>query len=86
MASLLRAFWAAFEDRQSARQRGQRLLRDNLSASQLAQYDARQYFDVVGGDTGRCYRLHLSNVVNVEELDANGSCLKRLCSARKDRS
>jgi hypothetical protein len=76
---LLRAFWAAFEDRLSAKQRGQQLLRDNLSATQLAQYDTHQCFDVVGGDTGRRYRVRVADMINVEELNAKGHCTRKLC-------
>ena len=58
MLSLLRAFWASFEDVATPGVRGLRLLRENLTASQREQYDKSRYFDVIGGQTGRRYRVH----------------------------
>jgi hypothetical protein len=42
---------------QSVHLRGIALLRENLSGEQLRQYDATQYFDVIGGKTGTRYRI-----------------------------
>lgn len=52
--------------------RGRRLLRDWLSPRQLEQFDAEEYFDVVGCDTGRKYRIHYGVAMNVRELDEVG--------------
>jgi len=79
MLGLLRAFWAAFEELPTPAARGVRLLRENLTASQREQYDKRRYFDVIGGQTGRQYRVHDISTVNVEELDSEGKCVRKLC-------
>ena len=35
-------------------------------------------FDVVGGVSGRTYRIRLAGAMNVEEIDQRGRCLGRL--------
>lgn len=57
--------------------RGLKLLREWLSPDQLAQFDAHGYFDVIGGDTGKTYRIHYGSSMNVEELDDFGR--PRIC-------
>jgi len=59
--------------------RGRRLLRRWLSAEQLAQFDARNFFDVIGCHTARQYRIYYANVANVEELDKVGRPIMRYC-------
>ena len=59
--------------------RGRRLLRQWLSERQLAQFDARNFFDVIGGHTARRYRIYYANVANVEELDKVGRPIVRYC-------
>lgn len=56
----------------SATARGARLLKDNLSATQLAAYRLSGSFEVVGCDTGRRYRIHGASLLNVAELDQEG--------------
>ena len=34
---------------------------------------------MIGGQTGRRYRVHDMNSINVEELDSEGHCVKKLC-------
>src|SRR4051794_7440834 len=75
MLGLLRAFWAAFEELPTPAARGVRLLRENLTASQREQYDKRRYFDVIGGQTGRRYRVHDINTV----IGSPGKCVRKLC-------
>ena len=53
--------------------RGLRLLRSWLSPEQRAQLDARRYFDVIGCDSGKRYRIHYGTMSNVHEIDAAGS-------------
>ncbi|HET7886771.1 MAG TPA: hypothetical protein VFL62_11135 [Bradyrhizobium sp.] len=48
--------------------RGLRLLRSWLSPSQLAQFDAFGYFDVVGGESGKKYRIKFGICANILEL------------------
>jgi hypothetical protein len=52
--------------------RGVRLLREWLSPEQLAQYDARRYFDVTGCDSGKRYRIHHGASMNIQEIDGAG--------------
>ena len=52
--------------------RGQRLLRDWLSTSQRKQFDTNKYFDVIGCNTGKTYRIYYDRVMNVCELDEAG--------------
>jgi hypothetical protein len=59
--------------------RGRRLLRRWLSAEQLAQFDARNFFDVIGCHTAKRYRIYYANVANVEELDKVGRPIMRYC-------
>jgi hypothetical protein len=59
--------------------RGRRLLRRWLSAEQLAQFDARNFFDVIGCHTAKRYRIYYANVANVEELDKVGRPMVRYC-------
>lgn len=51
-----------------AAERGLKLLRENLSPSQLAEYDAHKWFTVIGGDSGRTYRIKQGRQQNVYEI------------------
>jgi hypothetical protein len=62
--------WCLRPSRQE--QRGLKLLREWLSQEQLAQYDAHGYFEVVGCQTGKRYRIYRGNGNNVIELDDAG--------------
>lgn len=57
------------------------LLRDWLSPLQRDQFDKDRAFDVVGGATGKRYRIRFPALggFNVDELDANGLTAERLC-------
>ena len=48
------------------------LLREWLSPQQRAQFDAKGYFDVVGCDSGKRYRIHHGTSMNVHEKDDAG--------------
>ncbi len=52
--------------------RGIKLLREWLSPTQLAQFDFYGYFDVVGCDSGKTYRICYRCGTNVYELDQDG--------------
>ena len=56
--------------------RGLLLLKENLAPVQLQQYDKYGYFDVVGGKTGKRYRIRHGRQMNIEQLDKNG---RRVC-------
>jgi hypothetical protein len=50
-------------------QRGLKLLRGWLSQEQLAQFDANNYFEVIGCHTGKRYRICRGKEANIVELD-----------------
>ena len=52
--------------------RGIKLLREWLSPVQLAQFDRYGYFDVVGCDSGKTYRICYRSGTNIYELDCTG--------------
>ena len=55
-----------------AEARAVELLTRCLSPAQREQYKTCRYFDVVGGDTGKRYRIRHGCQLNVEQLDQNG--------------
>jgi hypothetical protein len=61
-----------------AHERGIEFLTQNLSPTQRQQYERHGYFDVIGGDTGKRYRIWHGSQLNVEQLDQNGRRV-RLC-------
>jgi hypothetical protein len=65
--------------RREARQRAIQLLVENLSPSQREQYENHGHFDVIGGQTGKRYRIWHGSQMNVELLDSKGRCLCKLC-------
>jgi hypothetical protein len=68
LRELYRKFWGE----NSCESRGLRLLRGWLSAEQRAQFDAKNYFDVIGCDSGKRYRIHYGTAMNVHEIDGAG--------------
>ena len=56
-----------------------RLLLENLSAPQRHDYEAHGYFYVIGGKTGRRYRVHDRHSLNVVQLGPKGQRVARLC-------
>ncbi|WP_441260643.1 hypothetical protein AB7008_41110 [Bradyrhizobium sp. 521_C7_N1_3] len=59
--------------------RSLRLLRQWLSPAQRAQFAEKSYFEVVGGDTGKRYRIYAGAATNVCEIDGNGRPTLGLC-------
>jgi hypothetical protein len=57
---------------ENSQARGTRLLRAWLSPKQLAQFDAKGHFDVIGCDSGKRYRIRHGASANVHELDEGG--------------
>ena len=55
------------------------LLRENLSPAQRGQLEVFNYFEVIGGDSGKRYRIHLRRQMNVEVLDKKGNRARTLC-------
>src|ERR1700722_8414332 len=52
--------------------RGLKLLREWLSPEQRAQFDLEGYFDVIGCDSRKKYRIHYGSSANIVELDDAG--------------
>ena len=73
----LRERYRAMMDAREAR--GITLLREWLSPMQRAQFDASKYFDVVGCDSGRRYRIHYGRVTNVHQIDEAGQPVTGWC-------
>jgi hypothetical protein len=63
--------------------RGRKLLREWLSFEQLEQFNADGFFDVIGCDTGRRYRIYYGSVANIDELDHHDRPLITFCFAPK---
>lgn len=49
-------------------ERGVNLLREWLSPEQRAQFDAKRYFDVIGCDSGKRYRIHYGEITTSTRL------------------
>ena len=62
-----------------AQERANHFLMQNLSPAQRQQYERHAYFDVIGGDTGKRYRIRRGYQMNVEQLDQNGRRIQLLC-------
>jgi hypothetical protein len=73
----LRERLKTIEDLREAR--GITLLRQWLSPQQQAQFDASKYFDVIGCDSGRRYRIRHGTETNVHELDDAGRPVMGWC-------
>jgi hypothetical protein len=61
--------YQAAKDEKTSLARSLRLLRSWLSSKQRVQFDTKGYFDVVGCDTGRRYRIRRGTSANVHEID-----------------
>ncbi|MCP3388878.1 hypothetical protein NLM27_08820 [Bradyrhizobium sp. CCGB12] len=64
--------YQAAKDEKTIQGRSMRLLRSWLSPEQRADFYKRGYFDVVGCDTGRRYRIRRGTSGNVNEIDEYG--------------
>jgi hypothetical protein len=71
--------WMLAPEVLEAHARGMRLLKQNLSRFQRDQYERCGYFEVVGGATGRNYRIRNGSQMNVELLDRKGRPVRLLC-------
>ena len=61
--------------------RGINLLKEWLSPEQLAQYESHRYFDVIGGQSGKRYRIRYGTSMNIFEIDSRGRTIEGLCFA-----
>ena len=69
---VLRGLRRIFSSENNSEVRGLRLLRNWLTPEQHAQFDAKRYFDVIGCDSGKRYRIYYGAMSNVYEIDAAG--------------
>jgi hypothetical protein len=72
-----------FLSAEGARLRSLRLLNESLSDAQREQFARFCYFDVIGGDSGKRYRIHVRPSVNVEEIEG-GKPVVNLCFIPND--
>jgi hypothetical protein len=75
----IRQLYSIVSNSNSPEARGRRLLRRWLSQRQLAQFDAFNFFDVVGCHTAKRYRIYYATAANVEELTEVGRPMMRYC-------
>jgi hypothetical protein len=78
---VLRGLSMIFSRENNCGARGLRLLRNWLTPQQRAQFDAERYFDVVGCDSGKLYRIHYGSVANVHEIETDGCTRVGWCFA-----
>jgi len=55
------------------------LLKENLSETQLKQYEQHRHFDVIGGQSGKRYRICPGASMNIDEYDADGRLVTSWC-------
>ena len=79
----IRRFYKTICRRDTAEARATRLLRRWLSPEQCAQFDAMNFFDVIGCSTGKRYRIHQGRVANVREIDEADNSKMGLCFGPK---
>jgi hypothetical protein len=68
----LRRLYKIARQKDTPQIRGLRLLRSWLSPHQRAQFDAFGYFDVIGGASGKKYRIYFGTSANIQELGEDG--------------
>lgn len=67
--------------RDQASKKALKLLREWLSPEQLVTFDKDQTFQVVGGSSGKRYRIRWGTTYNIDELDEEGRPAESLCFA-----
>jgi hypothetical protein len=75
----LRRLYQSYISEKSPESRGQRLHYEWLSPQQRAQFDAHKYFEVVGSDSGKRYRITYGDAANIHELDEQGEPVAGWC-------
>ena len=55
------------------------LLKEWLSPEQLAQYESDRYFDVIGRQSGKRYRIRYGTAMNIREMDPRGRAAVGWC-------
>ena len=85
MAGILQSLWhlldppPTWREHRQAEMRSFELLLNHLTQEQRQQFARYNYFDVIGGDTGKRYRIHHGYQMNIEQLDQNGKRTRLLC-------
>jgi hypothetical protein len=79
LADSVRQLYRRFTAENSREARGLRLLRDWLTPAQRGQFDAFGYFEVIGCDSGKRYRIYRGRMTNVYEIDDLGCLGKGWC-------
>jgi hypothetical protein len=79
LLSLIQLIRRTVGRRLGAHARGIELLKENLSAAQLQQYEQHHHFDVIGGETGKRYRIRPGTSLNIDEYDAEGKLVTSWC-------
>ena len=75
----VRALFVRHDAEATPEGRSLRLLRHWLSPVQAAQFAEKGYFEVVGGETGKRYRIYAGAATNVCEVDEKGRKKVGLC-------
>ena len=79
-AGLMIALVARMETTSSlVEQKAVALLQSWLSAEQAEQYSSYGYFEVIGSDTGKRYRIRHGRMMNIDELDLVGNRVCEWC-------
>ena len=80
-ASRARAFrkWYLEAGYTQAEIRGINLLKEWLSPEQLAQYQSYGYFDVIGRQSGKRYRIRYGTAMNICEMNSRGKIAAGWC-------
>jgi hypothetical protein len=68
-----------FSSKNSSEARGLRLPRSWLSPEQRAQFDATRYFDAIGCDSEKRFRIHYGVSMNVNQIEADGHPIAGWC-------
>jgi hypothetical protein len=71
--------WQIFSQRRKAEQRAYALLKRWLSHKQIAQLERHGYFEVRGSHSGKRYRISRDRIMNIDELDSEGSRVAVWC-------
>nr|WP_246510465.1 hypothetical protein [Bradyrhizobium glycinis] len=71
--------YKAAKEEKTVQARALRLLRSWLSPQQRVEFERKGYFDVVGCDTGKRYRIRRGTSGNVNEIDEYGRLGMGLC-------
>ena len=70
---------AETEATMAAENKGWQLLQDNLNQSQREMLEKQKYFEVIGGDTKRLYRIYTGKSYNIHLILPNGLVENRIC-------